>query len=153
LNGAPPVNLTLSPSPGLATCIIAAHAAAAACLWLLLPGHPGMALAALVLALGVAAARDRALLAAASSVIGLGLAAGDEAVLHLRDGRRVPAPVGQGRFVSGLCVTLPVRAPGRRSLLVTSGMLEPESFRILRVWALWGRVPGQAPVASRQLAS
>jgi len=153
LNGAPPVNLTLSPSPGLAFGIMAAHAAAAACLWLLLPGHPGAALAALVLALGIAVARDRALLAATSSVRGLELSAGNSAVLLLRDGRRVPAVVGEGRLVSRLCVTLPVRAPGRPSLIVSQGMLEPESFRLLRLWALWGRVPGQAPVASRQPAS
>ncbi len=151
MNGALPVTLTLSPSPGLALCIVAAHAAAAACLYLLLPGMPGAALALLVLALGVAVARDRALLAAGSSVRRLDLAAGDAATLYLRDGRRVPAAVGAGRLVSRLCVTLPLRAPGRRSLLVTPAMLEPESFRLLRLWALWGRVPGPGAVASRQL--
>jgi hypothetical protein len=153
LNGAPSVNLTLSPSPGLAICIMVAHAAAAACLWLLLPGLPGTSLAVLVVALGIAVAWVRALLAATSSMRGLDLSTGDTAVLRLRDGRRVPAAVGQGRFVSRLCVTLPVRAPGRRSLMVTAGMMEPESFRILRVWALWGRIPARTPVASGQLAS
>ena len=153
MNGAPTVNLILSPSPGLALCIAGAHAAAAACLWLLLPGLPGPILAALVLALGIAVAWDRALLAAAVSVRGLELCADDAVVLLLRDGRRVPAAVGQGRFVSRLCVALPVRAPGRRSLIVTPGMLEPESFRILRLWAIWGRVPGSATVATRELPS
>ncbi len=151
--GASPVNLSLSPSSALAACIVVAHAAAAACLWPLLPGYPGTALAALVLALGIVVARDRALLSAAASVRGLDLGAGDAAVLYLRDGQRVAVAVGKGRFVSRLCVTLPFRAPGRRSLVVTPGMLEPESFRILRLWALWGRVPGQAAVASRQLPS
>jgi len=153
LNGASPVNLILTPSPGLALCIAGAHAAAAACLWLLLPGLAGSSLATLVLALGIAVAWDRALLAARSSVRGLDLSAGDAAVLLLRDGRRVPAVVGEGRFVSRLCVTLPVGVPRRRSLIVTPAMLEPESFRILRLWALWGRVPGPADVASRQLPS
>ncbi|MDA0277033.1 MAG: hypothetical protein O3A91_11960, partial [Proteobacteria bacterium] len=97
----------------------------------LLPGYPGTALAALVLALGIVVARDRALLSAAASVRGLDLGAGDAAVLYLRDGQRVAVAVGKGRFVSRLCVTLPFRAPGRRSLVVTPGMLEPESFRIL----------------------
>jgi hypothetical protein len=151
LNGAPPVNFTLSPSPALASAIVAAHAAAAACLWLLLPGLPGAALAVLVVALGIAAARDRALLAAQASVVGFELTGRDAAVLKLRDGRRVPTAVGQGRFVSRFCVSLPVRAPRRGSLLVTTAMLEPESFRILRLWTLWGRVPGPSRVVSRQL--
>lgn len=151
MSGASTVNLSLTPSPGLAACIVAAHAAAAACLWLLLPGYLGAALAALNLALGAVVAWDRALLMAPASVRGLGLGAGDEVVLLLREGRQVSAKVGQGRFVSRLCVTLPIRAPRRRSLIVTPGMLEPESFRVLRLWSLWGRVPGQATVASRQL--
>jgi len=151
LSDGPAVKLALHPAPGLAVCIVAAHAAAAACLWLLLPGYLGGALAALVLALGVVVARDRALLRATASVRGLDLGVGDAAFLLLRDGRRIVATVGKGRLVNRLCVTLAVRAPGRRSLMVTPGMLDPESFRILRLWALWGRVPGQAAVASRQL--
>lgn len=151
MNGATPVNLTLCPSPGLALCIAGAHVLAAACLWWLLPALPGTVLAVLVVALGAATAWDRALLSARSSVCGLELGRGNAAVLRLRDGRRVPVEAGQGRLVSRLCLALPVRAPWRRSLLVTPAMLEPESFRILRLWALWGRVPGQPPVASRQL--
>lgn len=153
MNGAPPVSFTLSPSPGLAAVIVAAHAAAAACLWVLVPGVPGAALAALVLALGIAVARDRALQAARASVIGFELAGRDAAVLRLRDGRHLAAAVGQGRVVNRFCVSLPVRAPRRGSLLVTPAMLEPESFRILRLWALWGRVPDPARVASGQLAA
>jgi len=130
---------------------VAAYAAAAASLWLLMPGHLGTVLAALVMALGVVVAWDRALLSATASVRGLDLGAGNAVVLMLRDGRRVATVAGAGRFVSRLCVTLTVRAPGRRSLIVTPGMMEPESFRFLRLWALWGRVPGQATVASRQL--
>ncbi len=151
MNGALPVNFPLSPSPALAAAIVAAHAAAAACLWLLLPGLTGAALATLLIALGAAAAHDRALLAAQSSVVGIELTGRDAAVLRLRDGRRVPAAVGQGRFVNRFCVSLPVRAPRRGSLLVTPAMLEPESFRILRLWSLWGRVPGPSRVVSRQL--
>jgi len=132
-------------------CIVAAHGAAAACLWLLLPGVVGVTLALLVQALGVAVAWDRALLGASSSVEGLDLGPGDTAVLRHRDGRRTPASVGQGRFVSRVCVTLPVQARWQRSLIITSGMLKAEPFRVLRLWALWGRVPGSAPVASRQL--
>jgi hypothetical protein len=42
-------------------------------------------------------------------------------------------------------VALDTGAPMRRSVLVTAGMLQPGPFRLLRLWALWGRVPGVAP--------
>ena len=38
------------------------------------------------------------------------------------------------------------RETWRRSLLVAAGMLPPESFRLLRLWARWGRLPGVAPL-------
>ena len=37
-----------------------------------------------------------------------------------------------------------------RRWLVSADMLDPDSFRTLRVWALWGKVPG---VAGKQLAA
>ncbi|MGQ0511569.1 MAG: hypothetical protein ACT4P9_13255 [Betaproteobacteria bacterium] len=152
MNGASPVNLTLSPSPGFAVAILAVHAAAAVCLWLLpLPGPLATVLATLVVALGAAVSWDRALLAARGSVIGIELSGPAAAVLRLRDGRRVPSAVGPVRFVSRFCVSLPVRAPLRRSLVVTTSMLKPESFRILCLWALWDRVPDPSRVVSRQL--
>jgi hypothetical protein len=40
--------------------------------------------------------------------------------------------------------------PGRRSLLVPADMLASEPGRLLRLWALWGRVP---EVARGQLAA
>ena len=36
-------------------------------------------------------------------------------------------------------------------VLVARDMLDPEMFRRLRVWALWGRVPGGEAVAGKQL--
>jgi hypothetical protein len=45
-------------------------------------------------------------------------------------------------------VALRLRSRKRRSLLVAGGMLSEEPFRLLRLWALWGRMPG---VARRQL--
>jgi hypothetical protein len=45
-------------------------------------------------------------------------------------------------------VTLSLRRPARRTLLVTRDMLHADSFRRLRVWALWGRLPA---VAAKQL--
>jgi hypothetical protein len=49
-------------------------------------------------------------------------------------------------------VTLPVRGPVRRTVLVSHDMLGAEEFRRLRLWALWGRLPkDQRSVASKQL--
>jgi hypothetical protein len=50
--------------------------------------------------------------------------------------------------VNRFVVTLPLDGRDRRSLLVARDMLDPAGFRLLRLWALWGRVPG---VASAQL--
>jgi hypothetical protein len=113
----------------------------------------GIVIAVLVLALGIAVAWDRALLAAASSPRALEIRVADTVVLELADGSRVSSPVGESRWVSRFCVVLPLRAPGRRTLLLTAGMLAAEPFRVLRLWALWGRVPGQdrSAVASGQL--
>jgi hypothetical protein len=45
-------------------------------------------------------------------------------------------------------VNLPILAPARRTLLVTPDMLGIDSFRRLRIWALWGKLAG---VAGKQL--
>ena len=42
------------------------------------------------------------------------------------------------------------RFPQRRSLLVTTGMLPDDAARLLRLWALGGKLPD---VVSRQLAA
>ena len=49
------------------------------------------------------------------------------------------------RYVSRHVVVVPLAGPQRRTVLVTGGMLAPEAFRRLRLWALWGRLPGVAP--------
>jgi hypothetical protein len=133
--------------------MVASFGAAAACLWLLLPQTTGILVAALVLALGIAVAWDRALLAGSSSPRALQITAADAVVLELADGSRVPSQVGAARWVSRFCVVLPLFAPRRRTLLLTGGMLAAEPFRILRLWALWGRIPGGTwpAVASGQL--
>ena len=51
------------------------------------------------------------------------------------------------RYVSRLAVSIPLRRP-RRTIFVTAGMLPAQEFRQLRIWALWGRLPG---VAAAQL--
>jgi hypothetical protein len=144
LTVAPLPRLELSPSPVLAAAIAGVHLAAAAGVVLALPGAAGWGIAALMVALGAESARDRALLRARHSTRVIELCGPDVLVLVLADGRRVSSAVAAGRWVTRYCVALPVRAPWRRTLLVTRAMLGEPSFRLLRLWARWGRVPGVA---------
>jgi hypothetical protein len=138
------LRLELSPSRPLALAIVVVHAGAAACVAATLPGLAGALLAFLLLALGFAAAWSRALLRSASSVKAIELS-GAQLVLELAGNKRVPAQAAGRRYVHRYLVTLPLRAPSRRTVLVTADMLAPDSFRRLRVWALWDRLP-PAPV-------
>ena len=150
MNGAPLLHLELRGSPALAAVLLLAHAVAAVCIAAVLPGSWAWALAVLVLALGVPAAWDRALLRSGRSVRVLELSADGQAVLGLADGRRLQGGVAARRNVCPWWVILPVRGPAGRTLLVARGMLSEGDFRRLRLWALWGRVPG---VAGAQLAA
>ena len=69
-------------------------------------------------------------------------------VLELAGGERFAVQVDARRYVSRLMVTLPVRRPSRRTLLVTRDMLDGALFRRLRLWAIWGKLPS---VAGKQL--
>ena len=131
----------------MAAVILAMHALAAACILLVLPGIASYALAAAVFTLGVVSARLRALLRSSSSVRAIELE-GDGATVELRDGRRLAAPVSERRHVSRLAVSLALRPPLRRTLLVSRDMLSADSFRLLCIWALWGKLPA---VAGKQL--
>ncbi len=142
-----PLRLALSPSRTLAAVLVGAHGAAATCAWLALRGVSGALLAAALLALGLAAAWRQALLASGGSVRTLEID-GARIILGLANGERLEAQPGERRFVSAFMVALPLRAPVRRTLLVSAGMLDRAGFRRLRVWALWGRL---APVAPAQL--
>jgi len=128
----------------LAAGIVGAHLAAAAGVAFVLPGAAGWTIAVLLLALGMEAARDRALLRARHSVRVIELHGPQAVVLVLADGRRAASAVGPERWVTRHCVALPLRAPRRRTFLVTRAMLGEPSFRLLRLWARWGRVPGVA---------
>jgi len=135
----------LLPSRRIALLIVSAHAAAATALLMAAQGAvSGWVVAALLLALGGATARDRALLRAASSVRGFTLEGGDRIVLELAGRGGLNARVAGRRWVSAGLVLLPVTLPRRRTLLVGADMLDPEAFRRLRLWALWGRLPGVA---------
>ena len=138
-------SLQLSPSRPLAVLIVAAHLCAAAAAALALPGWAGGLLAAALAALGLASAWSRALLRSPRSVRALRF--GDGAVAELASGASFA--LRQGGHVSRFMVTLAAR-DSRRHLLVTADMLDRESFRVLRLWALWGKLPG---VAGKQLAA
>jgi hypothetical protein len=143
--------LELSPSWTVAIAIIVLHAAAAASVFAVLSTPAGTLLAAALLALGLAAAWSRALLASRASVRALELSS-TEMTVELKDGRRFVAEMGERRHVSRFMVTLPVRRPVRRTILVSRDMLNGEEFRRLRLWALWGKLPPhRASVAAAQL--
>jgi hypothetical protein len=150
------VRFELRPSPLLAAGIVAAHAAAAAAVCLVLAGGKGFALAAALLALGLAAAWSRALLRSPRSVRALELGGG-EALFRLANGDTRAVSLATRRYVSRHLVALPYRAVGRPfggTLLVTGGMLEAQQFRRLRIWALWNRLPSdRRAVAPKQLAA
>jgi hypothetical protein len=122
------------------------HAVAAGCVLAVLPGAMSALLALALFALGLAAAWSRALLRSAASVRTIEIS-GDALVLELGDGSRLAAAPAERRYVSRLVVTVPLRQP-RRTILVTAGMMSAEDFRRLRIWALWGKLPG---VAAAQL--
>jgi len=128
----------------LAVALIALHACAAAALMLVFSGIAAIALALAFLGLGMAAAWSRALLKSPRSVRAIELAAEAHATLEFANGESTSVEIAARRFVSRYLVTLPLRGRLRRSLIITRDMLGPNEFRRLRIWALWGRLPGVA---------
>ena len=137
------LRLELSPSPRLAALIVVLHLAAGAAAFAVVGGAAGTALWTGFAALGAAAARSRALHRAAGSVRVIELA-GEGAFLTLLNGTRLSGELGAPRHVSRFAVALPVRRPAGRTLFVTPDMLDAKSFRALRLWALWGKLPAAA---------
>ena len=136
------MRLDLSPSLPFAGAILAAHAAAAGAAWTVFSGAAGAALAALLVALGAAAAWSRALLRGARAPRSIEIAPSGEASLVRASGERAQARPVRGAGVTRWWVAL---ACGREGILVFSGMLAPEPFRLLRLWVLWQRTPAVAP--------
>jgi hypothetical protein len=124
--------------------MVALHGAAATAVFIVIPTPGGTALAAAFLALGLAAAWSRARLRSKASVRALELS-GPQITLELRSGERLAAELAAPRHVSRFMVTLRVRRPVRRTILVTRDMLNGEEFRRLRLWVLWGKLPRVAP--------
>jgi hypothetical protein len=142
------VRLEITPSKAFAAVILCLHLAAAACAALVVPGAAGAALGILLLALGAASAWQHALLRGARSQQAFEILASGEGRVILKNCELVPArPVG-GIGISRYWVALRTGA-GYRDLLVTRNMLSAGDFRLLRLWARWGRLPGVAPLQLR----
>ncbi len=109
-----------------------------------------MALAVLILALGGVSAWDRALLRGARSPRAIELLAGGGAVAVLASGETFAVHAVHGIGVTRHWVALAPGSLGGGSVLVTAGMLGPAGARMLRLWALWGRIP---VVAAERLAA
>ena len=132
----------LNPSPGFAATILGVHALAAASLWMSIPGRGAAVIAMLVAVLGAVAAWDRALLRARRSVRAIEISGPEDVLLEFSDGTRRAGRSPRRRHVSRFGVGLGLAGLRRRSLFVWNGMLDPAASRSLRLWALWGRVPG-----------
>ena len=141
--------LELSPCGVYAGTVLAVHATAAACFLATMTGFPAMALAFLMVALGGVSAWDRALLRGPRSPRAIELPASGAAAavvaLVLANGQTVGARAVRGLGVTRHWVALRPHAFAGVGVLVTSGMLAPAAFRVLRLWALWGRTPAVAP--------
>jgi len=111
----------------------------------MLTGWPGFALAVLAVALGAAAAWDRALLRGPRSPRAIEMPAAGGALLVLASGATVPVRPVHGLGVTRHWVALAPPGLAGRSYLLTTGMLGAPGARLLRLWALWGRLPGAAP--------
>ncbi len=147
MSGSSSLRLQLAPSYRLAVLIVALHGAAGACIYAVGGGTAGAALAIFVATLGGAAAWDRALLRGGRSPRAVEISADGMAQVEFRAGSRC-AVAPEPRHVNRFCVTLPLPSALRRTVLIAADMLAPADFRLLRLWALWGRLPG---VASGQL--
>jgi hypothetical protein len=51
----------------------------------------------------------------------------------------------KGTAVTRYWIALGLRSPRRRSLFIAAGMLAPQASRLLRLWALWGKLPRALP--------
>ena len=144
-----PLRLELTASPGLAAMILAVHFGAAACFLTVLTGWHAVALSVLIAALGGMVAWDRALLRSAYSPRALEFSRDGTAKCLFANGESAVLRPLKGTAVTRYWVALGLGSPRRRSLFIAAGMLAPQALRLLRLWALWGKLPR---VSSRQPA-
>lgn len=126
--------------------IVAIHTAAALCVSLLIGAAYGAALGALVFALGITSARNRAILRGTHALRSLRILGRNDIELEYSHGRTVYGQVADRRHVCRFWVALSVQTGTSQAVVLAGDMLEPEHFRTLRLWALWGTTPGMAGV-------
>jgi hypothetical protein len=129
----------------LAALVLILHVTAGMVILTVLTGWLAATGALLIIGLGAAATWDRALLASRRSLRAIEILPSGEALCVLADGGTAAIVPGRGNAVTRYWVSLRVHASWNRSYLVAAGMLPPASFRLLRLWALWGRLPAVAP--------
>lgn len=133
------VEFQLCPAPWLAAVMAVVPAAAGAIVLWLLGWALGGGIALLFVLLGWLVARDRALLKGPRAPCSLEIQDAGAGFLRLRNGETVPARAA-GAFVSRWMVVLRTDSPTRRHLLVAHDMLPRSELRVLRLWALWGKL-------------
>lgn len=141
----------LRPSPPYAAVLAVLHVLAAGSLALALPGPWGVAAALLLGILGTRAVLEHALLRSSRSPRTLRLGASGTAELRLGDGRILPIAAQGGMGVTRWWVAVRTREGRGRALLIPAGMLLPAQHRLLRLWAIWGKLT--APLADRPRAA
>lgn len=140
-NSTPLLRLELSASRGLAAMILAVYLGAAACFLTVLTGWHAAALSVLIAALGGVATWDRALLRSRYSPRALEFSRDGTAKCLFANGESAPLQPLKGTAVTRYWVALRLVSPRRRSLFIAAGMLAPQALRLLRLWALWGKLP------------
>jgi hypothetical protein len=141
-----PLRLELRASRTLAATILAVHAAAVVAVLTAMPGIPGTGLGLVLLLVGARASWNRGLLRGSASVRVLEIAEDGSLTAELAGGRRVPGAASARRHLGPWWVVVPLAA-WPWAALVVGGMLAPDAFRRLRIWALWGRLPVAANAA------
>lgn len=109
----------------------------------------GAAIGALLALLGAAAVWDRILLRGGGAPRFIEIEDAGQGWVILAGGARLRTRA-EGSFVSRWLVILPVDSFWRGSVMVMPGMLPARELRLLRLWALWGRIElGAARVGMR----
>lgn len=96
--------------------------------------------------LGGVAARRAGMLRGPQAPARLTLRPGTSAEIELRDGQRLDVVA---RRVGRSWVSLSSMGRPSAGYFLTAGMTGPAAFRLVRLWALWGRLP--AAPAAREL--
>ena len=140
-NGTNPLRLELTASPALAAMILAVHLGAAGCFLTVLTGWHAVVLSVLIAALGGMVAWDRALLRSPHSPRALEFSPDGAAKCLFANGESALLQPLKGTAVTRYWVALGLGSPRRRFLFIAAGMLAPQALRLLRLWALWGKLP------------